>query len=87
MNFQNSASNFEWIDKWMEEWTDRQTSPKQYAPSTFPKLGAYLNGKAEQTMKMRTRCSWLSITELVSLLCSKRIAWQQLIIFMSFMMV
>ena len=22
-------------------WTDGRTSPKQYAPSTFPKLGAY----------------------------------------------
>ena len=33
MNLQNPILNF--------EWTDALTSPKQYAPSTFPKLGQY----------------------------------------------
>ena len=41
MKFQNCILiNFEWMHRRMEGRTEGWTSPRQYAPSSFPKLGA-----------------------------------------------
>ena len=45
MKFQNCILSFEWMHGWMDRvrQKDGWTNPKQYAPSTFPKLGEFNN--------------------------------------------